>query len=417
MVLGVSGSVAYPAVAAGSFSAPATTWQSLGYPLVQGRGYVAWVVAVDKSGRANVQASATAVAFTAEDRLPPAFASFTATVATPAVGGVVGQPAVTGATAAGGFILRMVLAAPGRVYWVAVDGGAPATEPTRAEVTAGTAAGGAAGLEHGAVDVGAADTLIVVTVVGPAAGQTVSSASAGYSVFVATVSGTGGDDLSYSGDGSLPADVSATNAAKVAPGLVSVPDANAANSYSYLTTAAMVDAAGDGTECVGLATLTETSLTPRLSVSAAPARVAYVLLRHGSPTPSAAQVLAGVDAAGSQPLAAAGSDFPAAGVSASTAAGAADLAVAFTPTVVGGGAVNLTRGTTYDLYAVAALTTSGSTSGPDGPSHPYVSLPPRVVRRMVRTPDLTPPFFLPGFPKVAAAVPGKDWLLDPKPET
>jgi hypothetical protein len=49
---------------------------------------------------------------------------------------------------------------------------------------------------------------------------------------------------------------------------------------------------------VGLAALTETSLTPRLTVSAAPARVAYVLLRHGSPAPTAVQVLAGVDGRG-----------------------------------------------------------------------------------------------------------------------
>ena len=66
---------------------------------------------------------------------------------------------------------------------------------------------------------------------------------------------------------------------------------------------------------------------------------------------------------------------------------------------VGAGVGNLTRGTYYDLYAVAALTAAGATSGPDGANVAYVSEPPRVVLRVVRTPDRTPPFFLPGFPR------------------
>ena len=48
---------------------------------------------------------------------------------------------MVGATRSGAFTLRVAVAAVGRVYWVVVDGGAPGTEPTRAEVTAGTAAG------------------------------------------------------------------------------------------------------------------------------------------------------------------------------------------------------------------------------------------------------------------------------------
>jgi hypothetical protein len=63
---GSTGSAAYPAVAVGSFSTSETaSWQSEGYPLVQGRGYVAWVVAVDATAGANAQATATAVEFNA----------------------------------------------------------------------------------------------------------------------------------------------------------------------------------------------------------------------------------------------------------------------------------------------------------------------------------------------------------------
>jgi hypothetical protein len=38
----------------------------------------------------------------------------------------------------------------------------------------------------------------------------------------------------------------------------------------------------------------------------------------------------------------------------------------------------LTRGTAYDLYAVAALTAAGSTAGPDGSAVVYDIVPPRV---------------------------------------
>jgi hypothetical protein len=97
----------------------------------------------------------------------------------------------------------------------------------------------------------------------------VASASSGYSVFVATVSTIGGGDTSYSGDGRAAANVSSTNAAKLAPGLI----------IDTAAAAALVAAATDGDnlltggECVGLAVLTDTSVTPQLAVSAAPATV------------------------------------------------------------------------------------------------------------------------------------------------
>ena len=70
--------------------------------------------------------------------------------------------------------------------------------------------------------------------------------------------------------------------------------------------------------------------------------VAYVLLQHGAAAPGAAQVLAGTDAGGRAPLAAAASDFARTG--AATTAGAVDLSTAFSPTAVGAGIGNLTRG-------------------------------------------------------------------------
>ena len=94
---GTTGSAAYPAVAAGYFSTgDAASWQSEGYPLVQGRGYVAWVIAVDTTLGANAQAAAVDVEFNADDRLPPAFAE-AASGARAGAGAVLGRPAVTGA--------------------------------------------------------------------------------------------------------------------------------------------------------------------------------------------------------------------------------------------------------------------------------------------------------------------------------
>ena len=229
------------------------------------------------------------VRFTAEDMRPPVFSDF-----------VGGAPAVVNGTSGGSLTLTLALASPGRARWVVVDGGSPATEPTRAEVVAGTGAGGSTPLARGTVVVSnesyvdsVVTTVIDVTSAGLGA---VSSAAAGYSVFVATVPG---DDDSYSGNGDRHEDVPSTNAAKVAPGLVVDPDA----------TMSAADALDVGALCVGIEALGETSVTLRFAVTGAPATVAYVILRHALPAPTPAQVLAGTDSKGRAPLAAGGSDF------------------------------------------------------------------------------------------------------------
>ena len=84
----------------------------------------------------------------------------------------------------------------------------------------------------------------------------------------------------------------------------------------------------------------------------------------------------------------------------------ADVDVALAAaTAVGAGVTNLTRGTRYDIYAVAALTPAVARGGPDGSASPYASAPPRLVKRVIRTLDETAPFFLPGFPRVGAVAP------------
>ena len=363
---GTTGSPAWPAVANGSFpsdQSDAAAWQSEGYPLTQGAAYVAWIVAVDATSAANAQAASTVVDFTADDARPPAF---------------VGRPSVIDPTPTGSFTLRLNgLSAPGTVHWAAVDGGAPASEPTRGEVIAGNASGVIA---SGAVTVGADELSGRVDVrVTPRTGATITSVASGFTVFVATTSFSRGAE--HSGDGSAAENVAPTNAAKLAPGLVT-------------------DAEG---HVVGLDRLTETSMAPRVTVSAAPARVATVLLRAGSPPPSPGQVLAGVDAAGRAP-ADPTSDFPRTGDD--TSASAVNASTAFAPTAVGGGVDNLTRAAAYDLYATCTLAQSGIATGPDGPTWTYADDPPPVHVRRVVTPDRTPPFFLPGFPRVARATPG-----------
>ena len=330
----------YPKVANASFAAAsnvAAEWRSVGYPLTQGSRYVAWLVAADDTTTGegyNAQDNVTVVRFTAEDRRPPVFSDF-----------VGGQPAIFNGTSSGSMALTLALASPGRAHWVVVDGGDPTTEPTRAEVIAGTGAGCAMPLARGNVTVlneSHVNSVVTADIDVAAAGLgSVSSAASGYSVFVATVSG---DDDSYSGNGDRHEDVPSTNAAKVAPSLVA--DAEYESSVA--------DAPDVGALCVGLESLGETSLTPRFAVSGAPATVAYVLLRHALPAPSPAQVLAGLDSRGRGPMAAGGSDFAYTGNS--SVAGSANLTTALSATVVGGGITNLTRGTRYDLYAAVALT-------------------------------------------------------------
>ena len=382
----------YPKIAAASFvvaSSVATEWQSLGYPLVQGSKYVAYLIAADDTTTGagyNAQDNVTVVRFTAEDMRPPVFSDF-----------VGGAPAIINGTSGGSLTLTLALASPGRARWVVVDGGSPATEPTRAEVVAGTGAGGSTPLARGTVAVSneiyvdsVVTTVIDVTSAGLGA---VSSAAAGYSVFVATVPGDDDTGDSYSGNGDQHEDVPSTNAAKVAPGLVVDPNA----------TISAADALDVGALCVGIEALGETSVTLRFAVTGAPATVAYVILRHALPAPTPAQVLAGTDSKDRAPLAAGGSDFAYTG-SASVAA-AANLTTAFNATVVGAGVTNLTRGTRYDIYAVAALTPVDARGGPDGAASPYASAPPRLVKRVIRTLDNTAPFFLPGFPRVGAVAP------------
>lgn len=382
----------YPKIAAASFvvaSSVATEWQSLGYPLVQGSKYVAYLIAADDTTTGagyNAQDNVTVVRFTAEDMRPPVFSDF-----------VGGAPAIINGTSGGSLTLTLALASPGRARWVVVDGGSPATEPTRAEVVAGTGAGGSTPLARGTVAVSnesyvdsVVTTVIDVTSAGLGA---VSSAAAGYSVFVATVPGDDDTGDSYSGNGDQHEDVPSTNAAKVAPGLVVDPNA----------TISAADALDVGALCVGIEARGETSVTLRFAVTGAPATVAYVILRHALPAPTPAQVLAGTDSKDRAPLAAGGSDFAYTG-SASVAA-AANLTTAFNATVVGAGVTNLTRGTRYDIYAVAALTPVDARGGPDGAASPYASAPPRLVKRVIRTLDNTAPFFLPGFPRVGAVAP------------
>ena len=382
----------YPKIAAASFvvaSSVATEWQSLEYPLVQGSKYVAYLIAADDTTTGagyNAQDNVTVVRFTAEDMRPPVFSDF-----------VGGAPAIINGTSGGSLTLTLALASPGRARWVVVDGGSPTTEPTRAEVVAGTGAGGSTPLARGTVAVSnesyvdsVVTTVIDVTSAGLGA---VSSAAAGYSVFVATVPGDDDTGDSYSGNGDQHEDVPSTNAAKVAPGLVVDPNA----------TISAADALDVGALCVGIEALGETSVTLRFAVTGAPATVAYVILRHALPAPTPAQVLAGTDSKDRAPLAAGGSDFTYTG-SASVAA-AATLTTAFNATVVGAGVTNLTRGTRYDIYAVAALTPVDARGGPDGAASPYASAPPRLVKRVIRTLDNTAPFFLPGFPRVGAVAP------------
>ena len=139
--------------------------------------------------------------------------------------------------------LTLALASPGRAHWVVVDGGDPTTEPTRAEVIAGTAAGGVMPLARGNVTVlneSHVNSVVTADIDVASAGLgSVSSAASGYSVFVATVSG---DDDSYSGNGDRHEDVPSTNVAKVAPSLVA--DAGYESSVA--------DAPDAGALCVGL---------------------------------------------------------------------------------------------------------------------------------------------------------------------
>ena len=379
----------YPKVANASFAAAsnvAAEWRSVGYPLTQGSRYVAWLVAADDTTTGdgyNAQDNVTVVRFTAEDRRPPVFSDF-----------VGGQPAIFNGTSSGSMALTLALASPGRAHWVVVDGGDPTTEPTRAEVIAGTGAGGAMPLARGNVTVlneSHVNSVVTAAIDVASAGLgSVSSAASGYSVFIATVSG---DDDSYSGNGDRHEDVPSTNAAKVAPSLVA--DAEYESSVA--------DAPDAGALCVGLESLGETSLTPRFAVSGAPATVAYVLLRHALPAPSPVQVLAGLDSRGRGPMAAGGSDFAYTGNS--SVAGSANLTTAFSATVVGGGITDLTRGTRYDLYAAVALTETDARGGPDGAASPHNATPPRLVKRVIRTLDNTAPFFLPGFPRIGAVAP------------
>ena len=61
-------------------------------------------------------------------------------------------------------------------------------------------------------------------------------------------------------------------------------------------------AADEPDETIGFATLEETTFTPRVAVTSAPATVAYAVLRRGSRAPTPAQILAGLDASGLPPL-------------------------------------------------------------------------------------------------------------------
>jgi len=314
--------------------------------------------------------------------------NFFCRITSPATGTTFGVPLVANASPSGTFTLSIAFDVPGDAYYVVVDGGA--SEPTRARVVAGTDAAGATPLAAGVVSAPTANALASANV-SLGAGQSVSSASAGYDVFVAVVASSAGGDVAFSGDGAAPGNVARTNAAKVAPGLV--PDAAAV---------AAGETPAKGADCVGVNATGETSITPQFSLSAVPAKVAYVLLKHGAKAPSPAQILAGVDAHGASP-GGGGSDFP--DTRSSSTAGHGDVLTAFTPTAIGGGIVNLTKGVLYDVYAVAVHAAAATTTGPDGVSTPYANAPPRAVSRTIRTLDNTPPFFLPGHPRVAAVVP------------
>ena len=330
-------------------------------PLAQGVAYVAWFVAVDASPAKNARGSPTRVAFIAEDAVPPSLATLPSS-----------PPTVSDVAPDGSFNLRVALASPGRVFWVVTAGGASATAPTRAEIVAGRGAGGAAPLDDG-VAVAAPDASSAAVFVASAAataGDISALPSDGFSVHVALAAAAPVNASVFSGDGAAnPADVDASSGRRAAPSLARDED--------------------EPDESVGFATLEETTLTPRVAVTSAPATVAYVVLRRGSRAPTPAQILAGVDANGRAPLDPAGSDF-AETASASTAH-AAEATAAFVGTAIGGGVVNLTRGTWYDVHVVVADV--GATNAPAS------------FFRRVRARDDTEPFFLPGYPRETATTP------------
>ena len=331
-------------------------------PLAQGAAYVAWFVAVDASPAMNRQSSPTRVAFIAEDAVPPSSAD-------PTASGV--PPTISNASRDGSFDVRVALASPGRVFWVVTAGGASTTAPTRAEIVAGTGAGGSTALDAGVANANASDaSKYFVASASASFGDVSTLPSDGFSVHVALAAPAPVNASVFSGDGAAnPADVDASSgrrAGAFARAREDEPD-----------------------ETIGFATLEETTFTPRVAVTSAPATVAYAVLRRGSRAPTPAQILAGLDANGRAPLDPAGSDF--AKTESASAAAAANVTNAFVGTAIGTGVENLTRGTWYDVHAVVADV--GATNAPAS------------FFRRVRSRDDTEPFFLPGFPRATATSP------------
>ena len=331
-------------------------------PIAQGAAYVAWFVAVDASPAMNRQSSPTRVAFIAEDAVPPSSAD-------PTASGV--PPTISNASRDGSFDVRVALASPGRVFWVVTAGGASTTAPTRVEIVAGTGAGGSTALDAGVANANASDTSkYFVASASASFGDVSTLPSDGFSVHVALAAPAPVNASVFSGDGAAnPADVDASSGRRAAPSLARDED--------------------EPDETIGFATLEETTFTPRVAVTSAPATVACVVLRRGSRAPTPAQILAGLDANGRAPLDPAGSDF--ANTESASAAAAANVTNAFVGTAIGTGVENLTRGTWYDVHAVVADV---------GATNARASF-----FRRVRARDDTEPFFLPGFPRATATTP------------
>ena len=260
------------------------------------------------------------------------------------------------------------------MFWVVTAGGASTTAPTRAEIVAGTGAGGSTALDAGVADANVASANVAsnyfVASASASFGDVSTLPSDGFSVHVALAAPAPVNASVFSGDGAAnPADVDASSGRRAAPSLARDED--------------------EPDETIGFATLEETTFTPRVAVTSAPATVAYAVLRRGSRAPTPAQILAGLDANGRAPLDPAGSDF--ANTESASAAAAANVTNAFVGTAIGTGVENLTRGTWYDVHAVVADV--GATNAPAS------------FFRRVRARDDTEPFFLPGFPRATATSP------------
>ena len=280
--LDAAGSSALASTNAVSITAASTTATATVASLAASTAYDVYIVAED--GSANLQASPVLVDVTTLlDATPPTFVS--------------GFPSVSSITDSS-FLLQVQLNEPGTAFLVVVADGA--SEPTAAQVVAGTDATGSTAVATGSVVVPTAATTTSFTV------STGLDHSTAYDVYVVAQDGMGS------------------------------PNVQAAATLIDVTTTADVTAPSFVTGYPKAVDTTSSSMTLEVQMNE-PGSVAYVVLANNAATPSSAQVVAGTDGSGSAAIA-------------SDTISVASGSTTSSSTVSSG----ITTATTYDVWFVAS---------------------------------------------------------------